>query len=73
MRDKIEALIGDIPSQLVSSSGHSIASEAIEALQALGYKPVDAEKMINRVQQQNEPHSSASQLIKQALQATVKL
>ncbi len=73
MRDKIEALIGDTPAQLVSSSGHSIASEAIEALQALGYKPVDAEKMINRVQQQSEPHSSASQLIKQALQATVKL
>jgi Holliday junction DNA helicase RuvA len=72
MRDKIEALLGDMPAQQVSTGGHSIVSEAIEALQALGYKPADAENMISRAQQQGETHSSASQLIKQALQATVK-
>jgi len=73
MRDKIEALLGDMPTQQVSSAGHSVVSEAIEALQALGYKPVDAERMIGHAQQQGETHSSASQLIKKALQATVKL
>ena len=72
MRDKIDALLGDMPTQPVSVTGHSIASEAIEALQALGYKPADAEKMINRAQQQGEAPGSASQLIKMALQATVK-
>ena len=73
MRDKIEALLGDMPAQQVTAGGHSIVSEAIEALQALGYKPADAEQMIGRVQQQGETLSSASQLIKKALQATVKL
>jgi len=73
MRDKIETLLGDMPAQQVSADGHSVISEAIEALQALGYKPADAERMISRAQQQGEIHSSASQLIKKALQATVKL
>ena len=72
MRDKIDALLSDMPTQQVSVTGHSIASEAIEALQALGYKPADAEKMISRVQQQGESPGSASQLIKKALQSTVK-
>ena len=72
MRDKIEALLSDVPAQQVIADGHSIVSEAIEALQALGYKPADAENMISRAQQQGESHGSASQLIKQALQATVK-
>jgi len=73
MRDKIEALLSDMPAPQVPYSGHSIVSEAIEALQALGYKPADAEKMISRAQQQGETLSSASQLIKKALQATVKV
>ena len=73
MRDKIEALLSDMPAQQVSPSGHSIVSEAIEALQALGYKPADADKMISRAQQQGEAPGSASQLIKKALQATVKV
>jgi Holliday junction DNA helicase RuvA len=73
MRDKVEALLGDMPAQQVSPGGHSIVSEAIEALHALGYKPADVEKMISHAQQQGEAHSSASQLIKKALQATVKL
>ncbi|MCP4877048.1 MAG: Holliday junction branch migration protein RuvA [Gammaproteobacteria bacterium] len=72
MRDKIEALVGEIPAQQVSVGGQPIASEAIEALQALGYKAADAEKMISRAQQQVEAVNSASQLIKKALQSTVK-
>ncbi len=72
MRDKIDAIAGDLPSQQVTTGGQSIVSEAIEALQALGYKPVDAEKMIARAQQQGETGNSASQLIRKALQATVK-
>ncbi len=72
MRDKIDAIAGNLPSQQVTTGGQSIVSEAIEALQALGYKPVDAEKMIARAQQQGETGNSASQLIRKALQATVK-
>jgi Holliday junction DNA helicase RuvA len=72
MRDKIEALVVEMPAQLISATGHSIVSEAIEALQALGYKPIDAEKMISRAQQQDKAYENASQLIKKALQATVR-
>ncbi len=73
MRDKIESLVSDTPAREVSPTGHSMTSEAIEALQALGYRPVDAEKMISRVQQQGEAQTSASELIKKALQASVKV
>ncbi len=73
MRDKIDVTAGDLPTQQATVGGHSIVNEAIEALQALGYKPTDAEKMISRAQQQGETADSASQLIKQALQTTVKI
>ena len=73
MRDKIDVTAGDLPMQQAVAGGHSIVNEAIEALQALGYKPTDAEKMISRAQQQGESADSASQLIKQALQTTVKI
>ncbi|MFZ9038548.1 MAG: Holliday junction branch migration protein RuvA [Gammaproteobacteria bacterium] len=73
MRDKIDVTAGDLPTQQAAAGGHSIVNEAIEALQALGYKPIDAEKMISRAQQQGESADSASQLIKQALQTTVKI
>lgn len=72
MRDKIEVLVGDSPASEVASGGHSIMGEAIEALQALGYRPADAEKMINRAQQQDGTQASASELIKKALQTSVK-
>ncbi len=72
MRDKIDALVGDLPTQQVTPGRQSIVSEAIEALQALGYKPTDAEKMISRAQQQAESGDGASQLIRKALQTTVK-
>ena len=73
MRDKIDLTASDLPTQQAAAGGHSIVNEAIEALQALGYKPTDAEKMISRAQQQGESADSASQLIKQALQTTVKI
>lgn len=72
MRDKVDALINEGSSPLLAVSNHSAASEAVEALQALGYRAVDAEKMISRAQQQGEAEGSASQLIKLALQASVK-
>ena len=73
MRDKVEAVSADLPPQQAAAGGaQSVVSEAIEALQALGYKPADAERMISRAQQQTDAASSASQLIKKALQATVR-
>ena len=72
MRDKVDALMSDSASPSLAVSNHSAASEAVEALQALGYRAVDAEKMISRAQQEGEAASSASQLIKLALQASVK-
>jgi len=73
MRDKIDALAAELPAPQVTPGGPSVIGEAIEALQALGYKPSDAEKMISRAQQQSEAGGSAALLIKKALQATVKL
>ena len=71
MRDKIDALVGDSPSPQLTSGGQSVISEAIEALQALGYRAADAEKMISRVHGQGDVESGDSQLIKKALQASV--
>jgi len=72
MRDKVDALLGESPSPQLATSSHSVVSEAIEALQALGYRAVDAEKMISRVHSQGDDvQGGASQLIKKALQASV--
>jgi Holliday junction DNA helicase RuvA len=71
MRDKVDALLGDSPRAQPATTAQSAASEAVEALQALGYRPADAEKMIGRVRQQDETEGSAAQLIKKALQASV--
>ena len=72
MRDKVDALMGENASVMIAAGDHSAASEAVEALQALGYRSIDAEKMISLAQQQGEVANSASQLIKLALQASVK-
>lgn len=72
MRDKVGDLLGDSPPQTSAAGGHSIVSEAVEALQALGYKMSDAEKMVARVQQDEEQPGSVSLLIRKALQASVK-
>ncbi len=71
MRDKVDALMGESTSPQLAASSHSIVNEAIEALQALGYRAVDAEKMISRVHGQGDVQGGASQLIKKALQASV--
>ena len=71
MRDKVDDLIVDLPAASSAASGHSIVNEAIEALQALGYKAADAEKMVG-LAQQGADLTSASALIRKALQASVK-
>ena len=71
MRDKLDAIVGDVPIPSSLVSGQSVVSEAIEALQALGYKSGDAEKMIQRAQRAGD-FKSASELIRSALQTTVK-
>ena len=68
MRDKI----GDIDASSAGSAGASdsqsdIAQEAESALIALGYKPADAAKIINRVADQSI--TDASQLIRLALKS----
>lgn len=72
MRDKIDDLLGDSPPLNAAVGGHSIVSEAVEALQALGYKLSDAEKMVAKAQQDEDQPGSASLLIRKALQASVK-
>lgn len=68
MRDKI----GDVDASSAGSAGASdsqsdIAQEAESALIALGYKPADAAKIINRVADQSI--TDASQLIRLALKS----
>ena len=72
MRDKLEAVVSDAPSAQSTGGSQSVVQEAIQALQALGYKPVDAEKMIDRALAREDADGGASQLIRAALQATVK-
>ena len=76
MRDKVEEFASVISttsdlSQLPGSA-QSIKQEAIEALQALGYRPVDAEKMVKTAEQAADNIDSASALIRKALQASVQ-
>ena len=71
MRDKVEVVTGEAPS-MAAGGGQSVISEALEALEALGYKAADAEKMIGRAQQQGDAGDSASELIRLALQTTVR-
>ena len=72
MRDKVDALVIEGAPLTPVAGDQSIVSEAVEALQALGYRSTEAEKMIVRAQQQSDKAASASQLIKLALQASVK-
>ncbi len=74
MRDKLESI--NFESNQVSGKGfleaqHSnYKTEAVEALQALGYRPVDATKMINMAALESSEESAQS-LIKIALQKAV--
>ena len=75
MRDKVEGLIGDTQVGIDTggsvTAGRSSKSEALEALQSLGYKPGDAENMIRRAEKDADADTSAATLIRKALQASV--
>lgn len=74
MRDKVEALTQDLDQPLVTDNtalagANNTLSEANEALQALGYKPAEAIKMVKSVA---KPDMDAESLIKAALQNMVR-
>ena len=71
MRDKLDDVMPPGETPVAAGGGQSVVSEAVEALIALGYKASDAEKMIQRARQSGT-HISASDLIRSALQTTVK-
>ena len=71
MRDKVDAVSGGDPLMPSTGSAQSAISEAIEGLQALGYRAAEAEKMVNQASRQGDAATSASQLIKSALKASV--
>ena len=76
MRDKVEGLMQSEHVSIdsvgaLASSARSGKSEAQEALQALGYKPADAEKMVRQAEHGSDADMSAATLIKKALQASV--
>jgi Holliday junction DNA helicase RuvA len=76
MRDKVGDLMSadSAAEEGVSSvkSTPSSKNEAIEALQALGYKPADAEKMVKQAEQATDIEMTASALIRKALQTSVQ-
>ncbi len=67
MRDKVGDLMSadSAAEEGVSSvkSTPSSKNEAIEALQALGYKPADADKMVKQAEQETDIEMTASALI----------
>jgi len=77
MRDKVDEFASASPTSSndlgqSQTGAHSIKQEAIEALQALGYRPVDAEKMVKLAEQGTEAIDTASTLIRKALQTSVQ-
>ena len=76
MRDKLADLVPDSQpasgeQALAAGFDRSHTKEAVEALQALGYKPVDADKMVRQVESSEDSNLSTADLIKQALRASV--
>jgi len=76
MRDKVEGLIEETQVVIdidnpVSAAGRSSKSEALEALQSLGYKAGDAENMIRQANKDADKDMSAEALIRKALQTSV--
>ena len=57
--------------EAINAAARSSKSEALEALQSLGYKPVDAENMIRMIEKDGDLDMSATTLIRKALQASV--
>ena len=76
MRDKVEGMmevrqLGVDGGGAINAVGRSSKSEALEALQSLGYKPVDAENMIRMIEKDGDLDMSATTLIRKVLQASV--
>ncbi len=76
MRDKLDNLVpANYPAggdgALAAGFERSHKREAIEALQALGYKSADAEKMVRQIEPSLNEDMSAAEVIKKALQATI--
>ena len=77
MRDKVDEFTGSSTTVNDTSLSHPVDSqayikEANEALQALGYKPLDAEKMVRQVTKTGNDIDSAATLIRKALQESVQ-
>lgn len=75
MRDKVEGITGSTSASGLNVAGQASTAadpmnEAVEALQALGYKPADALKMV-KAAAANTEENSAGALIRQALQNAV--
>jgi len=56
---------------LLTNAGRSSKSEALEALQSLGYKPGDAETMVRHAARDSDLDMTAAALIRKALQSSV--
>jgi len=77
MRDRLDDWQGDVRENMDKLSNESdnlhseqdIIKEAVSALIALGYKPVEASRMISKLDAQDQ---SSEMLIKQALKNTVR-
>ena len=69
MRDKITQIVGDISVDTSKPVAEDISLEAESALTALGYRPQDAAKMVNRVA--GDHITNAEQLIRAALKSMV--
>jgi Holliday junction DNA helicase RuvA len=69
MRDKITQIVGEISVDTAEPVAEDISLEAESALTALGYRPQDAAKMVNRVA--GDHITNAEQLIRAALKSMV--
>jgi Holliday junction DNA helicase RuvA len=69
MRDKISSIVDNDSEQPVEQVTQDISLEAESALTALGYRPQDAAKMVNRVA--GEHITNAEELIRAALKSMV--
>jgi Holliday junction DNA helicase RuvA len=69
MRDKITQIVGDVSADTSEPVAEDISLEAESALTALGYRPQDAAKMVNRVA--GDHITNAEQLIRAALKSMV--
>ena len=73
MRDRLPDLAESTPSNISSGSTRSATSnpkqEAVSALCSLGYKPLDASKMVQNI---NAEDKSCEDIIRLALQGALK-